>query len=498
MLEAGSGQGGPKQSRLRAALADSPWFSALTAAVQDEMLAHFVERRFEAGEAIYGQGEEPNGLFGILSGTLHTIGISPDGQRILISVLRAGEWTGFIGVLDGRPNSFSTIAASPLSAVFLAKSKAAEILLKDSGRAKMLVRPLVEVLRFAYRYLGETNGRPPKQIIAQRLMDLSHCIYIPGLPASPQVDSVSQDDLAAATYLTRPTVNRSLKQFARNGLVRLGYGKIELADIPALHEIARASKKGASSPVQISKPSRQASQLALARPISIDRMKEILLAGPWFGALPPDLADPMLAKLEPRRLAVGDALYPQGSECEGIFAILSGQMSIYNTATDGRRTLMALVQPGEWTGFVPLFDGKEQPLSCVAKRPSVAALLPADVVLRLFEASAERYLMLAMPPLATLRFLHDFLINTNGREPVRLVAQRLYDLARVPWLNTLVPRQFMDNLSQSDIAEATGLSRPSVNKALGDLAKSGLVELGYGKIKIMRPQDLLAVARAVL
>jgi CRP/FNR family transcriptional regulator, cyclic AMP receptor protein len=49
---------------------------------------------------------------------------------------------------------------------------------------------------------------------------------------------VTQDDLAQLAGTTRPTVNRALQEAARDGVVRVGRGRLEVLDLDAVRRRA--------------------------------------------------------------------------------------------------------------------------------------------------------------------------------------------------------------------------------------------------------------------
>jgi CRP-like cAMP-binding protein len=157
--------------------------------------------------------------------------------------------------------------------------------------------------------------------------------------------------------------------------------------------------------------------------------------------------------------------------------------------------LVNMFQTGEWTAFSAAIINGPQLLSLVATRKSVVGLLPMDAVHRLFFGHTAHYRHLMRPALALLRYLYRYLIETNWRPPAQVVATRLFEMARHPSQPELAPRKFLDSLRQDDLAMATGLSRPTVNRVVQDLGARGIIELGYGKIHILDPQALLAFAR---
>jgi CRP-like cAMP-binding protein len=96
-----------------------------------------------------------------------------------------------------------------------------------------------------------------------------------------------------------------------------------------------------------------------------------------------------------------------------------------------------------------------------------------------------------------LRSIYDHLVEGSYGTPDQVVARRLYDLARLPYVEGDAPRNFVDSLTQEDLAAATGLSRPTVNRVVKQLERDGIIERGYGRVVIRNPDGLKGVTRPV-
>jgi len=92
-------------------------------------------------------------------------------------------------------------------------------------------------LRGALQMAAESVALPPRQRLASRLLLLARAIGQGEMAATLRV---SQHALAEMLGLTRKTVNGYLRAFERAGLVRLGYGEIELLDPRGLRRIAES------------------------------------------------------------------------------------------------------------------------------------------------------------------------------------------------------------------------------------------------------------------
>jgi CRP/FNR family transcriptional regulator, cyclic AMP receptor protein len=486
--------GDRKVAHLRHHLATSAWFSSLPEQVQNEILPRLAIRNFAPGDVIYAQGEKPAALYAVISGQTQTVGTADDGQQAFLSVARAGEWSGFIGLLDGRPNPFSMTAVVKSDVAVLSGADVEQIFFRNALRFKMFFAPLASILRFAFGFLIQTNGRPPRRVVAQRLLDLAQSTQVHKTVTRSAIERISQEDIAAATYLTRPTVNKVLREMDEAGLIKIGYGKISLNDKEALRSLARgvagaAAKAGAQRRVSKRQTEWHPSQgawNAFAQNVT----------GEWFARFPASVRADLLAKVTWHRFEAGETIYNQGDDALGLYAIAEGQAKVVGRGTDGQRALISLIHPGEWTSFLPMIDGLPQPFSMIASRPSVVALIARADLEAIVMHDLVSVRLFTAPSTAMLRYVYDYLIETNQRPPLRLVAQRLYDLARCTFHPSTNPRDFVDDVSQDDMALATGLSRPTVNRAIKELAAEGLIKIGYRKIAIIDPGALAAFARS--
>jgi CRP/FNR family transcriptional regulator, cyclic AMP receptor protein len=463
------------------------------------MLPKLTLRSYAPGESLYRQGDSPSGIYGVLSGQINTIGTAADGHLSLLSILRAGEWTGFLGMLDGQPNPFTTTAAIKSEILVLPSTAASAIFSKTPDRLDLILQPLLVVLRFAYFFLIETNGRPPEQVVAQRLLDLTRCLYVPQASLARAIEHVNQEDLAAATYLTRPTVNRVLRAMEAQGIVKLGYGRVEICNVDALFDRASGDARGVIGFASAVRGAPAPSQVQWPDPGSTlarrDAVHNALMSGNWFRALPTEMRSEVLGNLVWRKFKSGETLCHQGEAGDGLQGAISGQFKTIGIASDGARRLLGMLHPGDWTGFAAVLDRKANPLTTFASGDASAVLLPKAACDAIFRADAARYAAIIMPMMGILRFLYDFLIETNGCAPSRLVAQRLHDLARCAYLPAQQPRSFVSGLNQEDLASATGLSRPTVNRILRDLAARAIIDVGYGRITIHDPDALRDFAK---
>lgn len=180
----------------------------------------------------------------------------------------------------------------------------------------------------------------------------------------------------------------------------------------------------------------------------------------------------------------GSHLFRQGEPAVAAYLIREGQVDIYRSHS-GSQTVVARVGPGSVIGDIAMFGEG-------VYKSSVRAV---DHV-RAFRFDREKLLPeLAQHPSICLRWLVSGLnqLERTQRRIISLMhktvlAQVADLLAEEAMLQRKVP------LSQSSIATLLGVSRQSVNEALGELREGGIVETGYRMIEVMDLDALRAVA----
>jgi CRP/FNR family transcriptional regulator, cyclic AMP receptor protein len=479
----------PSQKELPTLLAQSPWFSSLPKPVQAELLPKLHHRRFSAGETLYHQGAKEAGLWGILQGSVHSVGTASDGSRALLSVLRSGDWTGFVGILDGRSTSFSVVAVETVEAVWLPHKVAKTVFSRSPELMLTLGVPVVSVLRLAFDFLLQSAGRRPMRMVAQRLVDMAGSIYAPGSAKPGQLTNCNQDDIAAAVKITRPTANRILKQLAAKGLISLGYSRVDVLDIDGLTALAHGNTKLSSrSRTGADAKNDETGQMPQ------ERLSAVLNSDGWFSALPKDIRTGLINQMRISSYPTGATVFHQGMAAQGLYVFLSGQGRAIGVAPDGHETLMALYHSGSWIGHAPLIDGRPSTMTCRVSQSAHIGFVPKEDVHALFLSRAEDAAHLLTPVTRMLRTVYRHLIESNNASPERLVAERLFGLASILYAKDTAPRALVENLNQADLANATGLSRPTVNKILQKMVDLGIVKLGYGRISILDANALSHMA----
>lgn len=102
-------------------LEQSDWFSVVEPAQRDRLAEYFTATWRQPGETLIRQGDEPEALFIIASGTAEITVSEPPGSRMVYR-MSPGETLGAIGLITGSPYTITATALTPLKAFRLEKA----------------------------------------------------------------------------------------------------------------------------------------------------------------------------------------------------------------------------------------------------------------------------------------------------------------------------------------------------------------------------------------
>ncbi|OIN51588.1 Crp/Fnr family transcriptional regulator [Pseudomonas azotoformans] len=220
----------------RARLASGHWFSHLAAPFQHSLLAHARLRQLTAGQYLFKRGDPPCGLYAVLDGTLRVSAVNEQGKEAILSLVEAPFWFGEICLFDGLPRTHDACAVGPSTLLQVPQQALLGILDETPRYWRDLALLMSQKLRLSFIGLEQLSLMPAPVRLAHRLLmivegygDTEHAKRVLQLP---------QEDLAAMLNLSRQTTNVLLKDLQAAGVVRLGYGEIEILDVQRLRQAA--------------------------------------------------------------------------------------------------------------------------------------------------------------------------------------------------------------------------------------------------------------------
>jgi CRP/FNR family transcriptional regulator, cyclic AMP receptor protein len=218
------------------ALKKVPLFAGLPGPELERLGGCMRPRRYARGEVIFLEGDPEAGLCVIASGRVKIILTGEDGREVVLNVYGPGEFFGEFALLDGEPRSADAVAQEASSVYWLRRDDFLAFLKRHPGAMASLLAELSRRLRHTTRVVQDAAFRDVPARLARAILDLAAARGRPE-PAGIVVDAhLTQAELAAMVGASRETVNRSLRDYQRRGILRYERDRITVLRPERLRE----------------------------------------------------------------------------------------------------------------------------------------------------------------------------------------------------------------------------------------------------------------------
>lgn len=204
---------------------------------------------------------------------------------------------------------------------------------------------------------------------------------------------------------------------------------------------------------------------------------------PLLDGLPARERADLLPIAHRRRFSRGQVVFHAGAEADSLHLVESGCFCIRRETFDGHAALLALVGPGGFFGELALLgpSGRSATVAAAEASGTLAIAREAFAELRDRQPSIDRALAAFLG--AEVRNLSAQLVDAMYTPVESRLCARLLD-ATEQWGRARLP------LTQQDVAELAGTTRPTANRVLRLLADEGLIGLGRSEVVIVDPDRL--------
>ena len=217
-----------------AVLSERGWFAERTPGVRATLAAVGRLKDYAAGQPLYLQADEPEGIFGLVSGALDIVIPRADGVDLTAHRADPGFWTGDLALIAGQTRLVSVFAAEPTRVVYLPQAELRRLAAEDPHLYADFYALSYSNVALLLRLLANLSTSPSEARVAARLLQLEE-----GSTDAPAI-RLSQTKLAELVALSAPTLQRVLRRLEENGLVQLGYGRIRILDRQGLRALCSA------------------------------------------------------------------------------------------------------------------------------------------------------------------------------------------------------------------------------------------------------------------
>lgn len=192
-------------------------------------------RCFQAGQQVYAQGEQAQGIFLLVSGKLSVRRKCAQGRFQILQILLPGDSVGVIPVFDGEPTSCSVVAHTDATCWFVPARPLRQIAFQHPEVGEAIRRHLCAKFRNLVAILEGMSLHSVPERVAKLLLDQHRRNPGRSLLEFPE----GEEDLAHYIACSRSTFSRALRQLDDEGMIRNTFPVIRLVDLPRLEAFAK-------------------------------------------------------------------------------------------------------------------------------------------------------------------------------------------------------------------------------------------------------------------
>ena len=186
-----------------------------------------------------------------------------------------------------------------------------------------------------------------------------------------------------------------------------------------------------------------------------------------------------------RNLASGQDIARIGETTNECWLVVDGYLYRHKESSDGRRQILSVHVPGDIpdlaTLYLPRMDHTLSALGSVA-----AASVPHAAVNDMLLASPALLKVVQREMLVDAAISREWVLNIGTRQALARVAHLLCEIAiRLQMVGLAKDLSFTLPMSQSDLAEATGISTVHANRVVQELRARGTIEWRNRVLKIL-------------
>ncbi len=183
-----------------------------------------------------------------------------------------------------------------------------------------------------------------------------------------------------------------------------------------------------------------------------------------------------------------DVLFNDGDDADELYVVRSGRIAIFKTSADGKESVIALMEPGDLFGDMPLFDRMHRSAGARATEASKLLGVPYPPIRELLAERPELLWRVVEMLSRRLRNIDEALADSMFLDVTGRTAKQLLELSGDSDVFSLP-------VTQEELAGLVGASRERVNKSIAAFVRLGWIEQSDRRYKITDREQLARRAR---
>jgi CRP-like cAMP-binding protein len=211
-----------------------PLFAELSMGESENLAALLRRRRYRGGDPVFREGDPGTALYIIEAGEIRILLGGSEGKEVVLALLGPGEFFGELALLDGEPRSADAVATANTDLLVLPRDDFVRFLRDVPAVAVNLLASLSRRFRRTDRLVHDAAFSDVRTRVTRLLVELAETRGTEshgGVVIGPRL---TQGDLASMVGATRESINKCLRSYTAQGLVRHERGRLVLLNVERL------------------------------------------------------------------------------------------------------------------------------------------------------------------------------------------------------------------------------------------------------------------------
>ncbi len=226
------------------------------------------------------------------------------------------------------------------------------------------------------------------------------------------------------------------------------------------------------------------------------KLKDSILNCRLFDKMTQEEAAMLLACIRPRvrKLAKNDVANVAGDPFEGIGIILSGQAAVVKENSEGNRTILTILKPGDLFGEMAAFSGNGKwPATIIAQTACNIMYVPPEKIIGQCEKACQGHRKLLMNMLGILSSRAMALSRKLEYLSMKSMRGRIAAFLLEQYKKT-GQKTFLLTMNRNELADFLNVSRPSLSREMCKMKEDGLIDFHRSSVQLKDIKMLSAAA----
>ncbi|RFS29244.1 HTH domain-containing protein [Acinetobacter cumulans] len=204
----------------------------------------------------------------------------------------------------------------------------------------------------------------------------------------------------------------------------------------------------------------------------------------WYAQLSPEHQQYIATHSQLLEFNKDQNIFLSGDAFNGMYAVLNGAIRLGYIDIQGKEAVAAIAEPIMWFGEISLVDQLPRSHDAIALQKTTVLHWPSRSIQHLLNEQPQFWFHIAQLTSQKLRFAFLELISIQTQNIRQRLAQRLLFILN-GYGNHITIEQRSIHLSQEQLAQLLICSRQTINQALQELEKLGVLKVAFRKIEIL-------------